>query len=101
MNLYHDNVDLPQIKPRTINNRNEFYVAIPQLNPSSSSMDHLGMPGGGGLGAEISKEEAKRAQGYSVIRDYEQRNLVHLRQTLKTKQEEFKRKQRELGELKR
>ena len=29
VNLYTDNVDLPQIKPRTINNRNEFYVAIP------------------------------------------------------------------------
>ena len=29
VNLYFDNVDLPQIKPRTVNNRNEFYVAIP------------------------------------------------------------------------
>ena len=29
LNLYYDNVDLPQIKPRTVNNRNEFYVAIP------------------------------------------------------------------------
>ena len=37
------------------------------------------------MGLEISKEEAKRAQGYSVIRDYEQRNLVHLRQALKAK----------------
>ena len=44
------------------------------------------------MGLEISKEEAKRAQGYSVIRDYEQRNLAQLRQALKAKQDELKRK---------
>ena len=32
VNLYNDNVDLPQIKPSTVHNRNEFYVKIPEEN---------------------------------------------------------------------
>ena len=82
VNLYTDNVDLPQIKPRTINNRNEFYVAIPvPTQHANNGMDQLGLPSGvlvNGMG-ELSREEAKRAIGNSVIRDYEQRNLATLR----------------------
>lgn len=62
MNLYYDNVDLPQIKPRTVNNRNEFFVSVPQL-----------------LENEISKEEARRAIGKSVLEDYEVEHLASLR----------------------
>lgn len=51
--------------------------------------------------AEISKEEAKRAIGQGVIRDYEQRNLLQLKLTLKEKQDLLKRKQKELNEMKR
>lgn len=50
---------------------------------------------------EISKEEAKRAIGTSVLRDFEQRNLMHLKQTLEEKREILKRKQKELNEMKR
>ena len=63
VNLYKDNVDLPQIKPRTVNNRNEFYIAIPKL-----------------MEQEISKEKARRAIGRVVFDDYEQRTLAALRQ---------------------
>jgi len=62
MNLYYDNVDLPQIKPRTVNNKNEFFVSIPQL-----------------LENEISKEEARRAIGKSVLEIYEIEHLAPLR----------------------
>ena len=76
LNLYKENVDLPQIKPRTINNRNEFYISIPRPeNPQ-----------------EISKEDARRAIGNSVMEDYEQRHLAPLRQALKEKQEILKKK---------
>ena len=74
VNLYLDNVDLPQIKPRTINNRNEFYLAIPDFS------------------APISKEEARRAIGRSVLEDYEASKLAPLRQELKAKQEILKKK---------
>ena len=85
VNLYKDNVDLPQIKPRTINNRNEFYIAIPRP-------EHP---------IEISKEEARRAIGNTVIEDYEKRHLAALRQQLKEKKEILAKKQAQLHERKR
>ena len=83
VNLYKDNVDLPQIKPRTINNRNEFYIAVPPLHSQ-----------------EISKEDARRAIGHGVLEDYEQRHLAPLRQLLKDRQEIHRKKHDQLMELK-
>ena len=51
VNLYKDDIDLPQIRPRTLINRNEFYINIPKTPEYE---------------AGISREEAKKAIGKSV-----------------------------------
>lgn len=55
VNLYTDEIDLPQIRPRTLLNRNEFYITIPK---HASFMDG------------ITREEAKKAIGKSVYTDW-------------------------------
>lgn len=75
VNLFGDNVDLPQIKPRTVNNREEFYIEIPNEIPS-----------------EISKEEARRAIGRFVFEEYQRDYLEPLRQTLREKKSELEQK---------
>ena len=55
VNLYTDDIDLPQIKPRTLINRNEFYIKIEKLP---------------GFEDGISREEAKKAIGKSVYTDW-------------------------------
>ena len=65
VNLYNDNVDLPQIKPRTVNNREEFYIEIPMEDA-----------------VEISKEEARRAIGRFVQEEYQRVQLEPLQRQL-------------------
>ena len=55
VNLYKDDIDLPQIKPRTLINRNEFYITIPK-KPE--------------LVDGINREDAKQAIGKSVYNDW-------------------------------
>ena len=55
-NLFKEDIDLPQIRPRTLVNRNEFYIEIPKLPE---------------LIEGISKEEAKKAIGRNVLTDWE------------------------------
>ena len=56
-NLFKEDIDLPQIRPRTLVNRNEFYIEIPKLQEYVDG---------------ISKEEAKKAIGKNVLIDWEQ-----------------------------
>ena len=55
VNLYKDDIDLPQIRPRTLTNRNEFYITIPQIPE---------------LVDGINREDAKAAIGKSVYNDW-------------------------------
>ena len=84
VNLYTDDVDLPQIKPRTVNNRNEFYIEIP-----------------GDMLSEITKEEARRAIGRQVKEEYQQKYLSPLEQQLRQKKAILEKKRMRLNELRR
>ena len=75
VNLYTDDIDLPQIKPRTLINRNEFYVHIEKLP---------------GFEDGISREEAKKAIGKSVYTDWLQNQGANLHKTLKEKKDVLK-----------
>ena len=55
VNLYKDDIDLPQIRPRTLINRNEFYINIPKIPEYAEG---------------LSREEAKKAIGKSVYQDW-------------------------------
>lgn len=86
VNLYTDDIDLPQIKPRTLINRNEFYIMIEKLP---------------GFEDGITREEAKKAIGKSVYTDWLQNQGTYLHKQLKEKKDILKKTEQELLSLKR
>jgi hypothetical protein len=39
VNIFTEDMDLPQIKPRTIQQKNEFYVSVPNEKPALTKED--------------------------------------------------------------
>ena len=86
VNLYKDDIDLPQIRPRTLINRNEFFITIPKIPE---------------LADGISREEAKKAIGKSVHTDWMENQGAALRKQLAEKEANLKKLKEELTDLRR
>lgn len=86
VNLYKDDIDLPQIRPRTLINRNEFYITIEKAPEFAEG---------------ISREEARKAIGKSVYTDWMENQGAALRKQLAEKEAILKEKKEELTDLRR
>jgi hypothetical protein len=89
LNLFSEEVDLPQIKPKSVHNKNEFFNELPK------NLDYEGLTQQGW----ITREEAQKVQGRSVYEYWEKNMGANLRNMLIEKQKILEQEKHQLKEL--